>query len=112
MSPAVINNEASKLQSQPKVAARIQELRDEVTSGVIASRLWDIERGMTEVEKNIAMARERGQMSAAAGSTRDALKLSGLLSDKPPEPDAVRITKVTVVLNHREKDPEEHMRAR
>jgi len=51
------------------------------------------------VETNISMAREKGQMSAAAGSTRDALKLSGLLSDKPPELDAVRITKVTVVLS-------------
>ena len=55
---------------------------------------------MTEAEKNITMARGKVQMSAAVRSTHDSLKLSGLLSDKPPELDEVRITRVTVVLNH------------
>ena len=38
-------------------------------------------------------------MSAAIRGTEQALKLSGLLSDRPQE-GSVAITKVTVVLNH------------
>ena len=44
-----VNEDASRLAALPKVAARIQQLRDQVTAEVIASRLWDIGRGMDEV---------------------------------------------------------------
>ena len=61
---------------------------------------------MDEVETNISMARDQGQISAAIRGTEQALKLSGLLSDQPRD-SAVVITKVTVVLNHGRKDPED-----
>ena len=56
---------------------------------------------MDEVETNISMARNQGQMAAAIRGTEQALKLSGLLTEHP-QYEPVRITSVTVVLNPRE----------
>ena len=82
--------------ANPKVALRIRELRDQVTAG----KAWTFQRGMEEVETNIAQARQANQHAAAHRATETALKLSGLL-DRQTE-DQVPITKVTIVVQSRE----------
>ena len=78
-----ISNEASKLKKMPKVARRIQELKQSVADGLTAERIWNLERGMDEIETNLRLSRYLGQMSSARSSTRDGLQLSGLLAERP-----------------------------
>ena len=99
MSPAAVHDEASCLIAHPKVAFRIRELRDQVTTG----EAWSFERSMEEVETDISMAREQGQTSAAVRGTEQAMKLSGLLT-YPPKDVPIQITQVTVVLNRGKED--------
>ena len=94
MLPATIANNAYKLMQNNDVATRIRELRDQITAG----KAWSFQHGMEEVETNITKARELNQMSAAIRGTEQALKLSGLLVERPAEA-TVQITKVTVVLS-------------
>ena len=93
MKPETIWVKASELVSDGKVGARIQELRDQIA----AAKAWSFQRGMDEVETNISKAREINQMAAAIRGTEQALKLSGLLTERPQD-QPVQITKVTVVL--------------
>ena len=96
MLPAAISNNAYKLMQNNDIATRILELRDSVTAG----KAWSFQHGMEEVETNITQASELNQMSAAIRGTEQALKLSGLLTERPP--DTVAITKVTVILSSRD----------
>ncbi len=95
MLPATISNNAYKLVNENDIATRIAQLREQITG----SMAWDFERGMKEVETNITGARAEKQYAAANRGTEQALKLSGLLSDKP-DSGSIQVTKVTVVLNH------------
>ena len=61
MKPDTVYQAASRLAANSKVLARVQELRDQITAG----KAWSFARGMEEVETNISMARNRGQLSAA-----------------------------------------------
>ena len=97
--PDTVYQAASRLAAESKVVARIQELRDKVTAG----KAWTFEQGMNQIETNIDLARRDKQHGAARASTRDAIELSGLL-DRPQGPPDVKITKVTVVLNHGKRD--------
>lgn len=93
MKPETVYQAASRLAADSKVLARIRELRDQITAG----KAWSFQHGMEEVETNITQARELNQMAAAIRGTEQALKLSGLLVERPA--DQVTITKVTVVLS-------------
>lgn len=87
--PATVHQAASRLAGESKVLARIQELRDRITAG----KVWSFAKGMDEVETIMTMARDKGQIAAAIRGTEQALKLSGLLTERPP--DQVAVTKVT-----------------
>ena len=101
MKPETIWQRASEVMEHGQVAVRIQELRSQITAG----KAWSFARGMDEVETNIRLARAVGQMGPARTATRDALEMSRLLDPKAPD-QQVTITKVTVVLNHGNRDRE------
>ena len=95
MLPATIANNAYMLMQNSDIAARVQGLRDQVTAG----KAWTFEQGMEEVETNIRLSRFLGQMGPARAATKDGLEMSGLLEAPKPGAD-IKITKVTVILNH------------
>ena len=95
MKPATIANNAYKLMQDNDIATRIKSLQDAVTAG----KAWSFEQGMEEVETNIRLSRQLSQMGPARAATKDALELSGLL-DQPQGLADIKITKVTVILNH------------
>ena len=93
METDTVSQVASRLASDSKVLARIRELQDQIAAG----KAWSFQSRMDEVKTNIAKAREVNQMVAAIRGTEQALKLSGLLTERPQD-QSVQITKVTVVL--------------
>ena len=105
MKAAVVANEASLLMQNHDISVRIAELRNQITAG----KAWTFEQGMNQIETNIDLARRDKQHGAVRASTRDAIELSGLL-DKPQGAADIKITKVTVILNHgNREDPENDM---
>ena len=97
MKSETVWNNAYQLTQVSDVAARIKELQAQLTEIRSESKLWDINRAMTEVETNIRLARFADQHGPARSSTRDAIELSGL-TQGPAQAD-IHITKVTVVLS-------------
>ena len=99
--PATIYESASRLSANPKIIARIQQLRQLATATVVAKHAWTLDRLVTEAETQLKDAREGGWRGVSAGN--GALELiaraTGLLQEKPREQVPV-ITHVTVVLNH------------
>ena len=100
MEPQTIWSEASRLMANPRIVARIQELRGQIAAGLVAIRLWDIERAMREVQTNLDGAREAKQYGPAVQSTKQAIELSGL-SKQEERPD-IKVTSITINLNRRD----------
>ena len=105
--PATIHQAASRLAANSNVVARIDELRAAVIAAVTEKRAWDSVRLIDEAEVNMVQARAQKQFAAANGALHLIGKTAGLLTGRPPD-EPVKITKVTVVLNHgRRRDPED-----
>ena len=98
MSDNTVWEEASRLDKHPKVTLRIAELQAATEAALAEKRLWDIERLVDEAETNLDLARIHKQMGSANGALELIGKATGLLSDKPRDPQ-VQITRVTVVLD-------------
>ena len=81
MAPETVNREASVLVNNPKIATRILELRDAVTT----AKAWSFEQGMEEIETSLRLSRFLGQTAAARAFTKDAFEISGLLDPKAPD---------------------------
>ena len=99
MKPATVANNSYKLMQDNDIATRIKSLRDAVTAAVTEKRVWDSVRLIDEAEVNMVRAREQKQFAAANGALHLIGQTAGLLTGRPPD-EPVKITKVTVVLNH------------
>lgn len=82
MSLGAIDVEASRLASHPKIALSLAALDQAVTDEIVAKRVWNLDRLVSEAEINMDGAREDRQWSAANGSLTTIGKATGLLTDK------------------------------
>ena len=105
--PATVWSEASRLVADPKVSARIAELRATCQEQSIASR----ERIVEELAKVAFADRQEGPVrDADKTAALDKLaKVTGLYRETPEDPHAhpIHITHVTVVLSHGETEERE-----
>jgi phage terminase small subunit len=78
---------------QQAIAARQKQLADK--------RRWDMERLVEEAETNLELARTGGWrgVSPANGALELIGRVTGILTDKPRDPQVPVITRVVVVLN-------------
>jgi hypothetical protein len=95
MSGNAIRVEASRLANNPCVALMITEKRQAAQM----VRVWTREQAITEAKANLAQARAINQMGPANQALKIAVELSGLSSEVVRQ-TAVKVTQVTVVLNH------------
>lgn len=95
MSIQAIYSEASRLMDNPKVALMVAEKR----KAAQMVRVWTREQAITEAKANLAQARAINQMGPANQALKLAAELSGLSSEVVRQ-TAVKVTQVTVVLNH------------
>ena len=100
MSIEAVYVEACRLRQHPKVSLRITQLQNALAE----RRAWDRDRLVDELETNLQGARQHKQMSAANGALQLIGKATGLLTDVPsPQDRPLNVTKVTIVLNHGER---------
>ena len=78
-----IHEQSSKLMSNSKVSTRIQELKEAVTSEIVANVVWTKERFINEAETNLSLSRESNQMNPANTALSLIGKVTGILEDKP-----------------------------
>jgi len=78
-----IHEQASKLMSNSKVSTRIIELRDSVTSEMVANVAWTKERFIKEAEANLIQSRDLNQMNPANTSLQLIGRVTQILEDKP-----------------------------
>ena len=78
-----IHEQSSKLMSNDKVSTRIQELKEAVTSEIVANVVWTKERFINEAETNLSLSRESNQMNPANTALSLIGKVTGILEDKP-----------------------------
>lgn len=94
MKPEAIWVESSRLTKNPKVALRIEELRQ----GLIASTGWDRKRLVAELENNSIRAAERHQFGPSIRALELIGKAEGLFNERPSE-ERPTITRIVVVLD-------------
>ena len=78
-----IHEQASKLMSNDKVSTRIQELKEAVTSEMVANVAWTKERFIKEAEANLIQSRDLNQMNPANTSLQLIGRVTQILEDKP-----------------------------
>jgi len=78
MAPSTIWTNAYDLVNNRAVAARIQELRDELAAEI----LWDRKRIVTEATKNLELARDLKQVAPANGALSIIVDVQGLKVSK------------------------------
>jgi hypothetical protein len=74
---------SSRLSKQVKVTSRINELRDSVTSEMVANVAWTKERFIKEAEANLIQSRDLNQMNPANTSLQLIGRVTQILEDKP-----------------------------
>ena len=74
---------SSRLSKQVQITSRINELRDSVTSEMVANVAWTKERFINEAEANLSLSRESGQMNPANTALSLIGRVTGILEDKP-----------------------------
>ena len=72
-----------RLSKQVKVTSRINELRDSVTSELVADVAWTKARFIKEAEANLSQSRDLGQMNPANTSLQLIGRVTQILEDKP-----------------------------
>ena len=81
--PENIHTNASQLASNPKVAQRIEELRQADQAKLAEKRVWDKVRLIDEAEINVSLGRELKQIPASNTALTLIGKLTGELVDQP-----------------------------
>ena len=74
---------SSRLSKQVQITSRINELRDSVTSEIVANVAWTKERFIKEAEANLSQSRDLGQMNPANTSLRLIGRVTQILEDTP-----------------------------
>lgn len=99
-SPATVYQEGHVLSIHPNISLRVQELRTLHQSGLAAAQRWNLDKIVSEAETQLELSREGGWRGVSSGN--GALELigraTGLLSDRPRDPQLPAITRVVVVL--------------
>ena len=72
-----------RLSKQVKITSRINELRDSVTSELVADVAWTKARFIKEAEANLSQSRDLGQMNPANTSLQLIGRVTGILEEKP-----------------------------
>ena len=72
-----------RLSKQVKITSRINELRDSVTSELVADVAWTKARFIKEAEANLSQSRDLGQMNPANTSLQLIGRVTQILEDKP-----------------------------
>lgn len=100
--PETVARSAHELFGNPKVTARIDELRGKVeqTHNVTIASL------LMELEEARQVGKERGQASAMAAATMGKAKLAGLDKDAGEDSDAAQPVKVEVTVTDARKRAE------
>jgi hypothetical protein len=80
--PRAAGASAARLLADARVAARVAELQEAATAAVVKEIAYDRAAAMAEAGTALAMALERGQLSAAVTAITLRAKLSGLLIEK------------------------------
>jgi hypothetical protein len=80
--PRAAGASAARLLADARVAARVVELQEAATAAVVKEIAYDRAAAMAEAGTALAMALERGQLSAAVAAITLRAKLSGLLIEK------------------------------
>ena len=87
MKPATVNRAAKQLIDNPKIAARLEELRTEHQRRHEVT----VDSLTMDLEEDRQLAREMGQAAAAVGATLGKAKLHGLLKGKQETPGTLVI---------------------
>ena len=74
---------SSRLSKQVQITSRINELRDSVTSEIVANVAWTKERFIKEAEANLIQSRDLNQMNPANTSLQLIGRVTQILEDKP-----------------------------
>ena len=72
-----------RLSKQVKITSRINELRDSVTSELVADVAWTKARFIKEAEANLSQSRDLGQMNPANTSLQLIGRVTQILEEKP-----------------------------
>lgn len=99
MLPVTVNHEAFLLESNPKVAATIQELRDQAATVALETLAWDRQRFIKEALTNLQGARNDRQWAPANGALKLIGDATGLLDSSQQQDTGIQVTKITVILN-------------
>ena len=86
--PKTVSEEASRLASNPKVAAMIQSLKASFQRAEVETRVWDRVRLVQELEKNVSGARAELQFAPSTRALELIGKVTGLLADTPSLPQS------------------------
>jgi len=97
-SPVTAYVNSSKLAKNTKVALRVQELQQVTETALAVKRLWTTDRLVEEAETNLIGAREGKQFGPANRALDFIGRATGLLSDKPREPQVPPVTRITINL--------------
>jgi hypothetical protein len=96
-----VREKASELAATVNVSSTIQARKAQIEAvereSLLKSKVWDLDKAMSEVSENLALSREFRQMSAAVQSTKQAIDLSGL-SKTEAQGGSVQINSITYVL--------------
>ena len=92
-------DDASELARHPLVSPRIEELKATYQKAMVGAQAWNLARFVAGAEENWALAKANKQIGSANGALELIGRVTGLLSEKPREPQQP-ITRVVIVLNH------------
>ncbi len=98
MSAKTVHEAASRLDKNYKVTARIQELQAATEATLAERRLWTTDRLVEEAETNLIGAREGKQFGPANRALDFIGRATGLLSDKPRDPQVPPVTRIIINL--------------
>jgi len=96
--PATHQDHAYDLAHHAEIAPMIAQLRDAARSQAVGAQAWNLDRIVQEAEMNLQLAREHRQLGSANGALELIGRVTGIISDRPLEPQHP-ITRVVIVLN-------------
>jgi phage terminase small subunit len=113
MLPATVNRAAKELMDNPKIAARVGELRESVSTIVVKRAAHTLDAAMDEAGQMLEGAKAAGQYSAGVAAAKLRAQLAGHLSEKKEEhKGALTDIDVEILLKMRDELAEEIKRAK
>ena len=104
-SPDTARSIASENLTKPNIQAAVALRQRQLAK----KRAWDLERVVEEAETNLQGSRTSKQWGSANGALEYIGRATGLVTDKPINPQQVHITRVTVVLSDVDAEGQPHV---